>query len=154
MERKRLTFRMKYLTNPKLILLFRIFLGIIFIYASIDKIIDPLKFSDAIDNYHITPIQLNNLAALVIPWIELVVGVFLILGIYVRGSSLIVISLLIWFIFILSQALVRGINVNCGCFNLAEQVNDVNLRADMIKRIIEDVVFILMAFLVKRNSNW
>ena len=144
---------MKYLTNPKLILLFRIFLGIIFIYASIDKIIDPLKFSDAIDNYHITPIQLNNLAALVIPWIELVVGVFLILGIYVRGSSLIVISLLIWFIFILSQALVRGINVNCGCFNLAEQVNDVNLRADMIKRIIEDVVFILMAFLVKRNSN-
>ena len=144
---------MKYLTNPKLILLFRIFLGIIFIYASIDKIIDPLKFSDAIDNYHITPIQLNNLAALIIPWIELVVGVFLILGIYVRGSSLIVISLLIWFIFILSQALVRGINVNCGCFNLAEQVNDVNLRADMIKRIIEDVVFILMAFLVKRNSN-
>ena len=145
---------MKYLTNPKLILLFRIFLGIIFIYASIDKIIDPLKFSDAIDNYHITPIQLNNLAALIIPWIELVVGVFLVLGIYVRGSSLIVISLLIWFIFILSQALVRGINVNCGCFNLAEQVNDVNLRADMIKRIIEDVVFILMAFLVKRNSNW
>ena len=144
---------MKYLTNPKLILLFRIFLGIIFIYASIDKIIDPLKFSDAIDNYHITPIQLNNLAALIIPWIELVVGVFLVLGIYVRGSSLIVISLLIWFIFILSQALVRGINVNCGCFNLAEQVNDVNLRADMIKRIIEDVVFILMAFLVKRNSN-
>ena len=62
--------------------------------------------------------------------------------------------LLVWFIFILTQALVRGINVNCGCFNLSEQVNDVNLRANMVKRIIEDVIFLLMAFLVKRNSNW
>ena len=54
---------MKYLENPKLILLFRVILGIIFIYASIDKIIDPLKFSNTIDNYHITPVSLNNLAA-------------------------------------------------------------------------------------------
>ena len=145
---------MKYLSNPKLVLFLRIFLGVIFIYASIDKIVDPIKFSDLIDNYHITPVKLNNLAALVIPWIELVVGIFLVLGIYIRGSSVIVIVLLLWFIFILSQALARGINVNCGCFNLAEQVNDVNLRADMIKRIIEDIVFILIAFLVKRNSNW
>ena len=144
---------MKFLSNPKLVFLLRVFLGIIFIYASIDKIIDPLKFSDAIDNYHITPVEMNNLAALIVPWIELVVGVFLILGIYVRGSSTIIILLLIWFIFILSQALVRGINVNCGCFNLTEQVNDVNLRADMIKRIIEDIVFLLIAFFVRKKSN-
>ena len=153
MERKRNAYRMKFLSNPKLVFLLRVFLGIIFIYASIDKIIDPLKFSDAIDNYHITPVEMNNLAALIVPWIELVVGVFLILGIYVRGSSTIIILLLIWFIFILTQALVRGINVNCGCFNLTEQVNDVNLRADMIKRIIEDVVFILIAFFVRKKSN-
>ncbi len=153
MERKRNAYRMKFLSNPNLFFLLRVFLGIIFIYASIDKIIDPLKFSDAIDNYHITPVQMNNLAALVVPWIELVAGVFLILGIYVRGSSTIIILLLIWFIFILTQALVRGINVNCGCFNLTEQVNDVNLRADMIKRIIEDVVFILIAFFVRKKSN-
>ena len=153
MERKRNAYRMKFLSNPKLVFLLRVFLGIIFIYASIDKIIDPLKFSDAIDNYHITPLEMNNLAALIVPWIELVVGVFLILGIYVRGSSTIIILLLIWFIFILTQALVRGINVNCGCFNLTEQVNDVNLRADMIKRIIEDVVFILIAFFVRKKSN-
>ena len=153
MERKRNAYRMKFLSNPKLVFLLRVFLGIIFIYASIDKIIDPLKFSDAIDNYHITPVEMNNLAALIVPWIELVVGVFLILGIYVRGSSTIIILLLIWFIFILSQALVRGINVNCGCFNLTEQVNDVNLRADMIKRIIEDIVFLLIAFFVRKKSN-
>jgi len=153
MERKRNAYRMKFLSNPNLFFLLRVFLGIIFIYASIDKIIDPLKFSDAIDNYHITPVQMNNLAALVVPWIELVAGVFLISGIYVRGSSTIIILLLIWFIFILTQALVRGINVNCGCFNLTEQVNDVNLRADMIKRIIEDVVFILIAFFVRKKSN-
>ena len=46
--------------------LFRFILGAVFIYASIDKIANPQEFSDLIDNYHISPIQVNNLAALFI----------------------------------------------------------------------------------------
>ena len=47
-----------------IILLFRYVLGIVFIYASFEKIIDPISFSSNIDNYHITPIAINNFIAL------------------------------------------------------------------------------------------
>ena len=60
--------------NKKVVLICRFILGIIFIYASIDKIANPIEFSNAIDNYHIIPSQLSNLVALVIPWVELFIG--------------------------------------------------------------------------------
>ena len=86
------------MSNRYVILLSRFVLGIIFIYASIDKIIDPISFSSTIDNYHISPYSLNNIAALVIPWLELIIGVFLICGIFINGSSFIAILLLLFFI--------------------------------------------------------
>ena len=62
--------------------IFRVILGIIFIYASYDKILDPSGFSRNIHNFHVTPIAVENLAALIIPWIELIIGVFLIFGLF------------------------------------------------------------------------
>ena len=111
----------KLYKNSKIVLFSRVVLGIVFVYASIDKIINPIDFSNAIDNYHITPIQLNNIAALIIPWIELVIGICLLAGVFLKGASMISICLLIFFIFIISQALVRGIDLHCGCFDLAQK---------------------------------
>ena len=141
--------------NSKVVLLARIILGVVFIYASIDKIANPIDFSNAIDNYHISPVQLNNLAALIIPWVELVVGLFLVFGIFLEGSSLISICLLMFFIFIISQALVRGIDLHCGCFDLSQKaISNENIKLEMIKRIIEDFVFLFLAFIVnKRKIN-
>ena len=144
----------KILKHLNLIFIFRIILGVVFIYASIDKIVDPIKFSKAIDNYHITPVSLNNLAALIIPMLELVVGVCLITGFFINGSLFIIIFLLIWFIFIISQALYRGIDLHCGCFDLSSKsVDDVNLKLEMFKRIIEDFVFLFMAFFIKYRKK-
>ena len=145
---------LKILQNNKTILLFRIILGVIFIYASIDKIIDPASFSDSIDNYHITPIQINNLVAILLPWIELIVGVCLLTGYCLEGAITIVIVLLIWFIFIISQALFRGIDLDCGCFDLSQKnLNDTNLKIEMYKRIIEDFVFLLMVFIINNRKT-
>ena len=91
----------KLLEHSNTILILRAVLGIIFIYASIDKITDPLTFSNAIDNYHITPIMLNNIIALIIPWIELIIGICLITGVFLDGSSIISIILLLIFIFMI-----------------------------------------------------
>ena len=144
----------KLLEHSNTILVLRVVLGIIFIYASIDKITDPLTFSNAIDNYHITPIAINNLAALLIPFIELAVGICLIFGIFIDGAIFIVIILLIWFIFIISQALFRGIDLHCGCFDLsAKAINNGNIKLEMIKRIIEDFVFLIIAFLIKNKKK-
>ena len=141
------------LKNKKIILLFRFILAFVFIYASIDKIINPIEFSNNIDNYHITPIFLNNIFALIIPWIELIVGCCLLFNILFEGAVNLTISLLVWFIFILTQALLRGIDLNCGCFDLLEKSNDVNLRLEMINRIVQDIIFLFMAFVLKiRNT--
>ena len=83
MERKRNESSMRKLYDNKWIVYFcRLVLGFIFIYASIDKIIDPASFSDSIDNYHVIPSELSNLAALIIPWIELFIGLSFISGIF------------------------------------------------------------------------
>ena len=138
--------------NKNLRLLSRFILGIIFIYASIDKIIDPTKFSDTIDNYHITPYFLNNLSALIIPWIELLIGLCLLLGVFLNASSFIAILLLIFFIFIITQALIRGININCGCFDLdATNLEDSALKIKMIRRIVEDILFLGLAFFINKE---
>jgi len=154
MDRKQFTNKMKnILKNKKIILLFRFILAFIFIYASIDKIINPIVFSNSIDNYHITPISLNNIFALLIPWIELVVGFCLLFNVFYGGAVNLTIGLLIWFIFILTQALFRGINLDCGCFDLLEKADDVNLRVGMINRIVQDIFFLLMAFVLKIRNN-
>ena len=60
--------------NPVLILLIRVLLGLVFIYASYDKILDPGKFARDIANYHIIPFGLENSIAIILTWIELFIG--------------------------------------------------------------------------------
>ena len=139
--------------NKNVFLCFRIILSMVFIYASYDKIINPIAFSDTIDNYHITPIILNNIFALIIPWLELIIGFCLLFNVLFDGAVNLTIGLLIWFIFILIQALFRGIDLHCGCFDLLEKSNDVNLQLEMITRIVQDIIFLFMAFILKiRNT--
>ncbi|MAJ44382.1 MAG: DoxX family protein [Candidatus Marinimicrobia bacterium] len=137
------------ITHKNTLLLFRFILGAVFIYASIDKIQDPKTFSDLIDNYHITPLLLHNLFALIIPWVELLIGISLITGIYLEASIQITIFLLIWFIFILSQAVYRGIDTHCGCFKAGENIENTDFKGLLLKRIFEDVIFLGMALILK-----
>ena len=74
---------MNIIKTLNLPLIFRVIIGVTFIYASYSKILDPQAFSDNIHNYHITPVAINNLAALIIPFIELLVGLCLIFGIFI-----------------------------------------------------------------------
>jgi len=62
--------------------------------------------------------------------------------------------LLLWFIFILTQAIFRGINVECGCFDLnISDLDDLELRKNMIKRIFEDIVFLGISLYVNIKSK-
>ena len=126
------------------IISFRLVLGYIFIYASASKIINPLEFSNQIDLYDATPIIFNNMIALIIPWIELLIGLGLILNRKIKGSIVLSFILLIVFIILLSQAYYRGISLDCGCFGTGEIRTDIELSADMLKRIWEDIIFLCM----------
>ena len=88
MAKSRLSSGMKsFLKNRYIPLISRFILGIVFIYASLDKIIDPVSFSDNIDNYHVSPVAINNLVALILPWVELIIGLGLITGIFLKGEK-------------------------------------------------------------------
>ena len=137
-------------------LIFRFILGVVFIYASYHKILDPGSFSDNIHNYHITDnfVWAENLAALIIPWLELIVGVFLIFGVFLEGATSITIGLYIFFIIILSQAVFRGIDVHCGCFKTEADAGVTDLRMELIKRIVEDFLYLGMAFVIKYKNKF
>jgi uncharacterized membrane protein len=62
------------------------------------------------------PYPFINLVALIIPWIELLCGIFLIGGVYEKPSSALLSLLLALFIVALISALVRGLTIDCGCF--------------------------------------
>ena len=147
---------MNFIRLLNLPLIFRIILGIIFIYASYDKILGPAAFSKNIHNFHTTDnlVWVENLVALILPWLELIVGIFLIFGVFLEGSTSITIGLYIFFIFILSQAVFRGIDVHCGCFKTEADTGITDLRMELIKHIGEDILFLGMAFVIKYKNKF
>jgi len=105
-----------WLTHPITGLVARVVLGCVFIYASLDKIRHPELFAEALYNYQLSPEVAVNLVALWLPWLELLSGGLLVLGVWVRGSSLILSGLMIVFLAALGVNLARGLDIHCGCF--------------------------------------
>ena len=126
----------KYLT-----LFFRIVVGVIFLWASFDKIIDPVKFARDISNYHIVPLGLENTIALILPWLEFFIGTGLILGVMVDGSIIISSVLLITFNIMIAQAMARGFNIDCGCGLKEGQLVG-------FEKLIENFIFIIFSYFV------
>lgn len=105
------------LSSTPLQVLARLVLGGIFIYASIDKIAQPLEFAKIIKNYHVLPGFLVTLPALVLPWLELLTGFCLVSGLWQRSAAILLSLLLLAFILALGVNAWRGLDVSCGCFS-------------------------------------
>ncbi len=100
-----------------LLLLLRMALGLMFVYASYDKILHPQAFSLAVYNYQILPDMLINLTALVLPWLELILGLCLMSGAWLPGATALSSGLLSLFLGVLVFNLLRGLDIHCGCFS-------------------------------------
>lgn len=97
----------------------RLVLGFFFIYASVEKIAFPEVFARSIEAYQLMPIVVINIIAIVLPWLELFCGLFLISGLLVRASVFIINCLLLVFITVIITAIFRGLEIDCGCFGSA-----------------------------------
>ena len=117
-------------------------LGAIFIYASIDKIIHPAASAEAIYNYQILPDSLINLTAIVLPWLELILGLFLIIGLFREGSVCIVTVLMLVFFGAMIFNLARGLDIHCGCFGTS---TDGTSNAPMVWYVMRDGLFLIPA---------
>jgi putative oxidoreductase len=99
-----------------LALSFRIILGIMFIYAGIEKAIDVSGFAGAVHNYRILPEWMINPFAVIVPWVETIAGLSLLSGVLLEGGALIISGLLLAFSCALALDLWRGLDISCGCF--------------------------------------
>jgi len=104
------------LKNRTLLLVFRLALGGLFVYAGVVKVLDPLDFAQNIRNYRLVGQSLSFIAAAVLPWLEILAGVALAAGIWKRASALIISGLLVFFIVLTLVTIARGLDVECGCF--------------------------------------
>jgi uncharacterized membrane protein YphA (DoxX/SURF4 family) len=95
----------------------RLLLGAVFLYASYDKILNPEAFAQAVYNYQILPDAVVNLTALALPWLELLLGLCLVTGVWLPGATVTSAGLLLIFIAALVFNQVRGLDIHCGCFS-------------------------------------
>ncbi len=121
----------------------RVALGIIFIAASIDKIIHPAEFAKIIHNYRLMPGFLINLWAITLPWIELICGILLTLGLFREGAFSVITALIIIFVIAVGINVVRGVNLDCGCFTVSEHA-----RGNALLVLIRDFGLLAMAIFV------
>ena len=126
------------LSNKYFLFTARFILGVTFIVASIDKIAIPEAFAVSIAAYKIVPYSLVNILALILPWLELICGIFLLAGVMLKGSAMIICSMLVVFIVALIAVLLQGLKIDCGCFGVY------NSSIVSWWRIFEDVVLFFL----------
>lgn len=126
----------------------RLILGVVFIYASVDKILYPADFAEAVYKYQILPGSLINLTAIILPWLEMILGLLLIVGVWVPGASSLSALLLITFFGVILFNIARGLDFHCGCFSAA---GPEALGAPMYWYVVRDGVFLFLSLYLFRQ---
>jgi len=122
--------------------------GAVFVYASLDKIAYPDRFADVLNDYQMLPLLAINPIALVMPWVEMVTGCALILGVWRRGAGLIATGLTVVFLVGIAQAEIRGLDIECGCFD----VSGMSSTKASWNLFVRDIPLLLGAMLVWRKA--
>jgi len=126
----------------------RILLGGIFIYAALLKIADPVAFAGSVAAYKILPYFASYLTAAVLPFVELSCGLLLVLGYRVKGGALIIGVMNLVFMIALGAAIVRGLDIDCGCFKQG------GAKTTPWTALLRDAVFFAMTvFVLKAEST-
>jgi hypothetical protein len=135
----------EWLSHPWLTVRVQIALGAIFVVAALPKVVDPPSFAHMIYNYRLVPGAAVNALALVMPWVEILAGLALILGVWPREAAALAGLLLLVFIAAIGFNLVRGHAVDCGCFDVhsAGKSRD-ELLGEMRWVLIRDAAMLLL----------
>ena len=98
-------------------------LGVVFIAAALPKISDPRAFALAVFRYRLLPGPLVYPVALILPWAECFAGLSLVfLPAWRRAAAVLAAGLLVLFVAAQGAALLRGLDIACGCFGAGDLV--------------------------------
>ncbi|MGE5343581.1 MAG: MauE/DoxX family redox-associated membrane protein [Candidatus Omnitrophota bacterium] len=141
------------LSSPVFQVICRLMIGGMFIYAGIPKVADPHGFAKIMENYKLLPSVLITLPSLILPWVEIIAGLFLILGIFKRTSAIILTLLLGVFIVAISLNLIRGISFDCGCFSTVTSKEGSNPVGLLIRDALLLIPTLAVVFFTKEKQK-
>jgi uncharacterized membrane protein YphA (DoxX/SURF4 family) len=102
--------------QPWLTLLARLILGFVLLVAGALKVPNLPKSAMAVRAYEMLPIPIANFLGYTLPWIEIGLGLLLIVGVTVKISGALGALTMLAFIIAIAQAWARGLSIDCGCF--------------------------------------
>ena len=105
------------LSNPYVTLISRLVLGGVFLAAGVTKAFDAGGFAASIRSYELgLPEWFVSLSAYGLPYLEILIGLYLIVGLFTKLSAWATNAMMIVFILALLQGALRGLEIDCGCF--------------------------------------
>ncbi|MCU0660847.1 MAG: DoxX family membrane protein [Myxococcota bacterium] len=129
----------------------RLLLAGTFAWACVHKIAEPFDFALQVATYQILPLSLINLMAIVLPWLEAVLAVLLVLGLWTRASSLVTAGLNLMFIVAIGMALHAKLHLQCGCF--ASEGAGEEMDASLIVRDV-GLLLVCVFLLFAKPDRW
>lgn len=94
----------------------RLLLGGVFLWAGAVKALDVPAFAGQVAAYQLLPYAWNYTVAAMLPYVELLAGALLLVNLRVKPAALLLVGLNTLFILVLFSVLMRGLNIDCGCF--------------------------------------
>ena len=108
----------------------RIFLAGVFIYSGYIKVQSYLQFTVTLDGYQLIPVQFIPFIATYFPWVEILLGVAILIGWKIRYFAAGATALLLFFSLLLAITYLRGIEANCGCFSFDDPITPLSILRD------------------------
>lgn len=137
------------LIRPFIILLLRLILGVVFVIAAYGKLLHPDVLVSTVINYNILPLGMAKLFAYTLPWIEMIAGLMLIIGLGTRGASFALSWLLLSFIIAIWVNIKRGVSMECGCFDIFGMNEKIGSAI-----LIRDIIFLLVTVILVFTKNF
>ena len=97
-------------------LIFRLILGGVLVVAGAIKAFSPSDAASAVAAYKILPNQMAHILGYALPWLELAIGLLLIIGVSVRFAAITGGIVMVLFIAAIISVWARGLLIDCGCF--------------------------------------
>lgn len=132
------TKEMVFLRNLYLDVLPRLVIGGILVFTGASKLTIHTTFANLVNSYQLLPLWMGTVYATILPWCELLIGAYLLLGILIRPSAVIAALTAISFMVANVNSIILGEEQCLSCFGEA-------LLTTPLQSLIIDVFIVAVA---------